>query len=200
MMKFVVMQAGMWVMTAAALVFALGGSAAAQDSWQEVVDQSAQETEDNPAWEQYAFSLESLSDDSEVSFVELAREGKPFVLIFWLMDCPLCHLQMPLVQQLQETVDRHSLDLRVVAVNLDHSGKEAKEFYEEKGMTFDLLHDPRARYTDEAFHISDLGCPLVYVFDDKGELVDYLTGYRAQLQKTVFKLLDISVPDEAHVK
>jgi len=189
-------QLGRLVLMAVAVLLALAGSAAAQDSWQDLADEATQVEDDNPAWEQYAFTLESLVSDGEVSFVDLARDGQPFVLIFWLMDCPLCHLQLPLVQQLQETTDRHSLGLRVVAINLDHSGKEASDFYEEKGMTFELLHDPRARYTDEAFHISDLGCPLVYVFDSEGELVDYLTGYRAQLEKSVFRLLDIEMPGE----
>jgi hypothetical protein len=62
------------------------------------------------------------------------------------------------------------------------------------------LHDPRVRYTDEGFHVSDLGCPLTYVFDADGELVDYLTGYRAQLEKNVFQMLDISLPDELRAK
>lgn len=175
----------------------------AQDSWQEVADERTEESsadQDNPAWEQYAFTLDSLSGDAAVSFADLAREERPFILFFWLVDCPLCHLQLPLVQQLQETIDRYDLDLRIVAINVDHSGDEASEFYENKGMTFELLHDPRVRYTDEAYHVSDLGCPLTYVFDSNGELVDYLTGYRAQLEKAVLLMLDISIPGETRIK
>jgi len=199
-MSLIASQARLCAFATLALLMLGAGSAAAQDSWQAVADEAAQGVQDNPAWEQYAFTLDSLSGDHELSFVDLARDGRPFILIFWLMDCPLCHLQLPLVQQLQETIDRYSLDLRVVAVNLDHSGTEASEFYDEKGMTFELLHDPRARYTDEAYHLSDLGCPLTYVFNSEGELIDYLAGYRAQLEKNVFTLLDITLPDEIHVK
>jgi peroxiredoxin len=207
MMRLLVRQFGRWVLAVALQLLVVSGSAAAQDSWQDVADErdadqaeADQAVADNPAWDQYAFTLESLSGSDETSFVDLARSGHPFILVYWLMDCPLCHLQLPQVQQLQETIERNELDVRVVAVNLDHSATEASEFFEEQDMSFELLHDSRARHTDEAFHISELGCPLTYVFDSEGELVDYLTGYRAQLEKNVFTLLDIALSDEAQVK
>ena len=187
---------------------AFAGPAIAQSDWQDVADEHAEQVadeseqlaQDNPAWEQYAFTLERLSADGELSFVDLASGGVPFVIFFWITDCPLCHLQLPLVQQFQDTIDTHTLDLRVVAINLDPSDKDALLFYEEKGATFELLFDPRARYTDEAFHLNELGCPLTYVFDGNGELVDYLTGYRAQLETTVLKMLDIEIPGQPQVR
>jgi cytochrome oxidase Cu insertion factor (SCO1/SenC/PrrC family) len=182
--------------------------ALAQSDWQDVADEHAeqiadeasQEAEDNPAWEQYAFTLERLSADGELSFIDLARDGIPFVLFFWISDCPLCHLQLPQVQQLQETIDDQMLDLRLVAINLDPNATAARLFYEEKGATFELLFDPRARYTDEAYHLNELGCPLTYVFDSNGELVDYMTGYRAQLETAVLRMLDIEIPGQPQVR
>ena len=191
------------------LVFstALTSSASAQSDWQDVADEHAeqvedaqQSAEDNPAWKQYAFTLDRLSAEGELSFVDLARDEVPFVIFFWITECPLCHLQLPLVQQLQDTIDQYSLDLRVVAINLDPVDKDARQFYEEKGATFELLFDSRARYTDEAYHLNELGCPLTYVFDSNGELVDYLTGYRAQLETAVLRMLEIEIPGQPQVR
>lgn len=195
-----------WLPAWAAVLLAGFQPAAAQDSWQAVADErtavadEAASEQDNPDWDQYAFTLESLSGDSDVSFVDLARQHQPFILFFWLVDCPLCHLQLPQVQELQDTIDRYDLGVRIVAINVDQSGEEAAKFYEDQGMTFDLLHDPRVRYTNEAYHVSDLGCPLTYVFNSDGELVDYLTGYRAQFKKTILQMLDISLPDESRTE
>ena len=173
-------------------------SAFAQSEWQDAADEHAEqiaddtEQEDNPAWERYAFELDYIDGSGTLTFAEIARDSKPFILFFWLTECPLCHLQLPQVQQLKNTVDDEEIDLRIVSVNVDFGDKDALEFYLEKEMTFELLHDSRARGTDEAYHLNELGCPLVYVFDEHGEFVDYLTGYRAHLEKTVFNLLDIA--------
>ncbi|MBN2081620.1 redoxin domain-containing protein [bacterium] len=186
------------------LAYTIGmADAIAQSEWQDAADEHAEQVadavaqEDNPAWEKYAFELDYIDGSGALTFADIAREGKPFILFFWLSDCPLCHLQLPQVQQLQDTVDAEDIDLRIVAVNVDFGDKDALDFYTEKEMTFKLLHDSRARATDEAFHLNDLGCPLIYVFNEKGELVDYLTGYRAQLEKTVFNMLDITPANSA---
>lgn len=185
-------------------VFAiLGGPAAglAQGGWAQVADDYAQEQpEDNPAWEEYAFTLDYVDGSGQLSFAEIARGGQPFVLFFWLSDCPLCHLQLPYVQQLKNMVEEHELALRVVAINVDHDPRECRRYVEEKEPTFELLIDPRVRHTDEAFNVGDLGCPLTYVFDERGEFVDYLTGFRSRLPLSVLKMLEIEVPAELRLE
>jgi len=175
----------------------------AQSDWQEAADEHAEQVadeavpEDNPEWDKYAFELDYIDGSGVLTFADIAREGQPFILFFWLTDCPLCHLQLPQVQLLQDTVSEEDIALRIVAINVDFGDKEALDFYTDKEMTFELLHDSRARATDEAYHLNDLGCPLIYVFNENGEFVDYLTGYRAQLEKTVFNMLDIKAGKSA---
>lgn len=171
--------------------------AAAQTEWEEVADEYAQEQQpDNPAWEEYAFDLEYVDGVGELSFVDIARQEQPFVVFFWLTDCPLCHLQLPYVQQLHNVVSDNELGVRVVSINVDHDPRECRRYIEEKEPTFELLIDPRARATNEAYHVGDLGCPLTYVFDERGELVDYLTGFRSRLPTSVLEMLDIELPPE----
>ena len=88
------------------LVILVISPANAQSDWQDAADEHAEQIEeqtetgegDNPAWEQYAFTLDGISFDGELSFVDLARDEIPFVIFFWITDCPLCHLQLPQVQ------------------------------------------------------------------------------------------------------
>src|SRR5690348_1041255 len=65
---------------------------------------------DNPAWEKYDFELNYADGTGKVRFKDLAASGQPFVLVWWLTDCPICHMQMPYIQKLQSMVDKGDVD------------------------------------------------------------------------------------------
>ena len=170
--------------------------------WQEVADEQvaadeseeAEEVEDNPAWDEYAFELDYADGSGELSFHELARAGQPFVIFFWLTDCPVCHLQLPYIQRFDKMIKDNDLDIRVVSINLDERVKDCVDFAAEKKLTFELLFDARARKTDKGYHLRDIGTPVAYVFDADGLVVDYLTGFRGQFAKNVLQMLDMEEP------
>ena len=174
---------------------ALALPARADSLWQRTAD-SRTSNSDNPDLEKYAFKLPVLGENGQLTFEELAGSGQALVLFFWLADCPLCHLQMPYVELLQQQVDEYGLNLRVVGINVDQRESVAEDYVAEKEPSFEMLFDGNARYTAEPFNLEELGCPLVYVFNADGEYVDYISGFKSNLSRTVLNLLDIELPEK----
>jgi peroxiredoxin len=176
-----------------ALLLLPAAATTAQADWRNHLSRTSA-TDEHPSWEKYAFELPYATQDGELKFEELAKGGKPFVIFFWLSDCPVCHLQMPYVQQLQNLIENGTVDLRLVAISIDDDDRECTKFIEDKDLTFEVLLDRHARHTNDEYKVEDLGTPLTYVFDKDGEFVDYLTGFRNSFAKSVLKLLDIQFP------
>jgi thiol-disulfide isomerase/thioredoxin len=179
---------------------ALAAPALAQSAWQRQAasrpgEAAPEQKQHNPAWDKYAFELPVIGSSEKRTFEELASDGQATVIFFWLADCPLCHLQMPYVEQLKQLADEHGLPVRVVGINVDQREGDAEDYIAEKQPTFEMLFDGNARRTGTPFSVDDLGCPLVYVFDSDGEFVDYISGFKSNLSKTVLGLLNLKVPD-----
>lgn len=182
-------------LAATGTMLALASESAGAD-WQGLSQKPATPaTPANPAWEKYAFDLPYADDSGRLTFKELAEAGKPFVLVWWLTDCPLCNLELPYVEQLKQQSEEYNLGVRVVSICVDDDTSACLDYAKEKGLTFDVLFDRHAQRTDGTYSVEDLGTPLTYVFNDKGEFVDYLTGFRSEYAKSVYKLLDITPPD-----
>lgn len=145
----------------------------------------------------YDFTLPYLEGEGSLTFKELAESDKPFVLIWWLSECPVCHLQLPYVQKLENLVEDGKADVRIVSINIDQGEDECREYVKEKGVSFEVLHDERCRRTDSQFKVQDMGTPVTYVFKPGGELVDYMSGWTSEFPSKVLKMLDLPVPDEA---
>ncbi len=145
----------------------------------------------------YDFSLPYLEGEGTLSFKELAESDKPFVLIWWLSECPVCHLQLPYVQKLEKLVEDGKADVRIISINIDQGEDECRAYVKEKGVSFEVLHDDRCRRTDSQFRVQEMGTPVTYVFKPGGELVDYMSGWTSEFPSKVLKMLDLPVPDEA---
>jgi thiol-disulfide isomerase/thioredoxin len=146
--------------------------------------------------DEHDFKLPYIDGKGDLSFSELADSGQPFVVFFWRTDCPLCHMQMPYVQQLQRLIEEQAVDLRLVSICLDDTARDALPLIEEKELTFTVLHDGHGRRTENNYHAKDIGLPLTYVFKTDGKYVDYLSGFRAGYAKAVLQMLDIPLPAE----
>lgn len=179
----------------AAVALAMGTQARAD--WETHEDPEAEpvEIEYNPEWEKYAFELPHANGPGNVSFEQLAKGGQPFVLYWWLADCPLCHLQMPYVQQFKKLVDEHDMGIRVVSICVDDKLESCSDYIREKDLAFETLFDQRARKTNDKFKVKEHGTPLTYVFAGGGEMVEYMTGFRSNYSKSVLKLLGIPYPE-----
>jgi cytochrome oxidase Cu insertion factor (SCO1/SenC/PrrC family) len=161
--------------------------------WQDKAKPAKEEKAD-PAWDKYAFDLPFADDSGRLTFEDLARSDKPFILVFWLTDCPVCHMQLPYVQQLQKQIEDNKLSVRVVSICVDDATDDCLKYVKDKGITFDVLFDGHARKTDTKYHVEELGTPLTYVFKPGGKFVDYMTGFRSEYAKSVYTMLDIKAP------
>lgn len=185
------MRRGNWAARAAAgLVLGLGAFAGAARA-----DEPAGLPGKDAKPADYSFNLATADGADELSFQELADSNKPFILVWWLADCPVCHLQMPYVQQLQKLSEDGEADLRIVSINVDASCSDCLKYAKDRGLSFEILSDPRARATDKLFRVKELGTPLTFVFKPGGELVDYLTGFKSGYAKAVLTMLGQKIPE-----
>jgi thiol-disulfide isomerase/thioredoxin len=151
---------------------------------------------DNPSWDKYAFSLRQAEGNGNVRFVDLARAGKPFVLVWWLSDCPVCNMQMPYVQQLARLGEDKSVDVQVVGINIDTEDRDCTRYLNDKKLCFETLRDPRGRLTDGKYGVRDEGTPMVYVFKAGGEYAGKLSGYTKNFPARVLGMLGIEMPEQ----
>jgi thiol-disulfide isomerase/thioredoxin len=153
--------------------------------------------EDKESWKKYAFSLKTADGGGNVSFEDLARSGRPFVLVWWLSDCPVCHMQMPYVQQLARLGDDKSVDVKVVGINIDDTDRGCNDYIREKKLNFNNLRDPHGRGTDGHYGIRDEGTPMTYVFKAGGDFAGKLSGYTKNYPSKVLGMLGIKMPDQS---
>lgn len=99
---------------------------------------------------------------------------RALLLNVWATWCPACEREMPSLQKLHEELG--PAGLAVVGVSID-AGKESertvREFLDEYGITYTILHDPRSRIMD-AYRI--VGIPTTYLADREGRLVERWIG------------------------
>ena len=172
-----------------------GAPGIASGDWTDHADPLVPVVEDDPAWDEYAFELPYANLEGRLSFHDLARSGDPFVLYWWLTDCPMCHLQMPYVQQLFNQCRERELGLRVVSICIDSDKRDCLPYLEDKGIKFDVLFDGRSRRTDEQYEVRENGTPLAYVFAAGGVPLGKLTGFTSSFTKDVLAMLEIE-PEE----
>jgi cytochrome c biogenesis protein CcmG, thiol:disulfide interchange protein DsbE len=99
--------------------------------------------------------------------------GEVVLLNVWATWCFPCRREMPALERLhQELGDR---GLRIVAVSIDAANavRDVREFVEEYGLTFDILHDP-AR--DVTRHFNTIGVPETFLIDAQGRLQRHWLG------------------------
>jgi peroxiredoxin len=142
----------------------------------------------------YDWTLEFVDGSGKLSFKDLAESGKSFVLVWWMADCPVCHMQLPYVQKLHKEIIENKLDVRVVSICIDQDESAAMKYMREKAIGFDVLIDPRGRRTDQKYRIKDQGTPVTYVFSKGGKLETSMSGFKQQYSNLVFSSLGIKVP------
>lgn len=101
--------------------------------------------------------------------------GEVVLLNVWATWCPACRREMPSLQALHEELGPDGL--RVVGVSIDGAGEESaiRDFLEEVGATYTILHDPQGQLLEQAgFRI--IGVPTTYLADRRGRLVERWIG------------------------
>ncbi len=101
-------------------------------------------------------------------------EGQVVLLNIWATWCAPCEVEMPSMQRLHTELSPHGL--AVVAVSIDAgSAAKVRAWAEERGLTFDILHDPTSRI-ERVYQTT--GVPESFIVDKNGVIVKKELGAR----------------------
>lgn len=95
--------------------------------------------------------------------------GQGVFLNFWATWCEPCINEMPLMNQVYKQVP----GVEILAVNVGQKKSAASQFADELGLTFSILLDSNNE-TKGLYKIG--GLPVTILIDEKGEIVDKITG------------------------
>ena len=107
---------------------------------------------------------EGMDGDS----VSLASyRGAPVLVNLWATWCPPCRAEMPYLETVAQ--DYAADGLRIVGISTDQRGAldQVRDVVAERGVTYDILLDPRARSTDL---FGAFGLPVTFLADAEGRI------------------------------
>ena len=122
-------------------------------------------------------------------------EGNIILLNIWATWCVPCEVEMPSMQRLHELLGPRGL--KIVAVSIDDEESEiVARWVEERGLTFDVLHDQRGVITTD---YQATGWPESFIIDRYGVIVKKIWGpeeWDNPVESAVFRrLLGLPEPD-----
>ena len=118
------------------------------------------------------FAALDIASGDMVSVSDL--EGEVILLNIWATWCGPCEQEMPSMERLYRELG--SSGFTVVAVSVDQeSSNKVRQWVDERGLTFTVLHDREGRF-ERAFRI--IGIPESFVIDRDGVLVAREIGPR----------------------
>lgn len=107
--------------------------------------------------------------------------GKVLLLNIWATWCSPCQEEMPSMQRLREAVENE--DFAILAISVDapigerdaigREGGDLEAFAREKGLTFQILHDPSGRI-QQVYQTT--GVPESFVVDRNGIIFKKVAG------------------------
>lgn len=114
-------------------------------------------------------------------------KGKPVLVEFWATWCPPCRVSLPEVNALYERYKGRGFV--VLAVSLDQSITEARDFAKQNGLTVSVLFDDRG--IDNLYHVT--GIPTAFLLDKQGIIKQTHSGFgprtMEELSSEIEKLL-----------
>jgi cytochrome c biogenesis protein CcmG, thiol:disulfide interchange protein DsbE len=99
--------------------------------------------------------------------------GEVVLLNVWATWCFPCRREMPALERLHRELGGRGL--RIVAVSIDAANavRDIRQFVDEYGLTFDILHDPAQ---DVTRHFNTIGVPETFLIDAQGRLQRHWLG------------------------
>jgi len=132
-------------------------------------------------------------DGSTTTFASFL--GKVVLVNFWATWCPACRIELPLLDQLQQTAG--GKDLQVIAISLDRGGSStvAPFVRDLKLRHLGIYLDPEGRIAragdddNAAIPFGRYGMPISYVIDPAGRMAGYLAGEADWMSEAARNLL-----------
>ncbi len=110
--------------------------------------------------------------------------GKVVILDFWATWCGPCRMSMPILEKLQE---EHPNDLKLLAINLEESRDEVRDYVARRNIRTTVLLDLEGKvgrtYGSESI-------PMQVLIDKKGIVRDIKIGFSPRMGDQLRKQLD----------
>ena len=116
------------------------------------------------------FTLENLAGE-EVTLS--SYRGTVVFLNFWATWCPPCREEMPSMETMYNELKEDGF--RILAVDLNESGKTVETFLEDKGYTYDIALDTTGKIGSI---YGARSIPTSYLLDREGFILGYIIGSR----------------------
>lgn len=137
------------------------------------------------------FQLPRLHEAQTLSLSSL--RGKVVYVDFWASWCAPCAISLPALQRLHDEL--HTQGFEVVAINLDDTPTQAKQFLSRFDIHYEVLFDAD-RTTPQRYRIA--GMPTAFLVDRHGNLRATHTGFKrddsSKLKQQIQQLLQESLP------
>ncbi|GFI61503.1 thiol-disulfide oxidoreductase ResA [Clostridiales bacterium] len=106
-------------------------------------------------------------DETEASLSDYL--GKPTIMVFWATWCGYCKIELPALEMLKEN---YGDKINIIAVNCGDTAEDAKEFFEDKGYSFEAA---MASFEDSLLYGAD-SIPVTVIMDKDGVIKFFEKG------------------------
>ena len=132
------------------------------------------------------FTITDVQDKPLILSVFLAN---PVVLVFWSTQCPFCHQQLALMQQVYN--EKAKDGLVVVAISIGEEEAIVEPFVEKEGYTFAIGLDPQGTVST-SYRVESI--PMTFFIDSKGVIQLIHLGAFSSIEEALEKLKLIMKP------
>jgi peroxiredoxin len=124
-----------------------------------------------------ALTLDSIPREKRLA----DYRGKVLMINVWATWCLPCRVEMPSIEALNK--DYASKGLKIVAISIDDPGTDAtiRAFVKQYGLTFEVLHDAKARISEE--------------YDITGYPETFIVGKDGVIRKKLMSATDWNSPE-----
>jgi len=133
--------------------------------------------------------LRPVQEDEKAGDFAL-REGVSYFLNLWATWCGPCRMEMPELQKLLPEFKAKRIQLVGISLDKDVGPPEVKEFAEKLGVSYPLyMIDEKSMgeiFGEEVF------IPLSIFIDEEGRVVEVFSGWNAQSEQRIHKLLNLT--------
>lgn len=99
--------------------------------------------------------------------------GKVTFLTFWTTWCPSCDAEMPVLQKIYARYRQQ--DFQILAVNIDEPAARVSKYFQERGLSYTPLLDPRGQL---ARRFGVWSIPVTFIADRRGVVLGKAVGAR----------------------
>jgi len=126
------------------------------------------------------FTITDVQDKPLILSVFLPN---PVVLVFWSTQCPFCHQQLALMQQVYD--EKAKEGLVVIAMNIGEEKAIVEPFVEQEDYTFAIGLDPQ-RTVVTSYRVEYI--PMTFLMDSKGVIQFITLGAFSSKEEALEKL------------